>query len=86
MKQLTIKDIFDMVNKLWKNGNGMNYQDIMALPIYLGNDDELNGIHNGWCVDFLDRNDKSEDMKDMLEMIDSSYGNTSVKDKGILIS
>lgn len=84
MKQLTINDIFDYVNKLTKKG--MNFKDIMALPIYLGNDDELNAIHNGWCIDLLDRNDKSEDMTYMLELIDSSWGNTEVKDKGILIS
>lgn len=84
MQQLTINDIFDYVNKLAKEG--MNFKDIMALPIYLGNDDELNGIHNGWCCKMIDSNDKSEDMQYLVEMINENYSNKKLNDKGILIS
>lgn len=84
MKQLTINDIFDYVNKLTKKG--MNFKDIMALPIYLGNDDELNGIHNGWCITLLDKKDLSEDTQYFISMINGDYGNTELKGVGILIS
>lgn len=40
-EQLKIKDLENLINKL-KEKYPDNYKDI---PIYLGNDDELNGIH-----------------------------------------
>jgi len=84
MEQLKINDIFEFVNILQKQG--MNYKDIMALPIYLGKDDELNGIHTGWCINLLDTNDKSEDTQYFVEMINEDYANNKLTGKGILIS
>lgn len=82
MEQLTVKDIFDCVNRLQKRG--MNFMEIMELPIYLGNDDELNGIHNGWCCELLDKNDV--DSQFAVELINEDYATSELKDKGILIS
>lgn len=84
MKQLTINDIFNCVNELQKSG--MNYKDIMALPIYLGNDDELNGVHNGWYCELIDSEDKDEDMQLIVDLISQDYATTELKGKGILIS
>ena len=42
MKQLIIKDIFDAVNQLQKSG--VNFNDIMKMPVYIGNEDEINEI------------------------------------------
>jgi len=82
MKQLVVKDIFDCVNRLQKSG--MNFNDIMELPIYLGNDDELNGIHNGWYCSTIDSNDEEDSW--LIEMIDEDYATTTLNGKGILIS
>ncbi len=82
MKQLVVKDIFDCVNRLQKSG--MNFNDIMELPIYLGNDDELNGIHNGWYCNTIDSNDEEDSW--LVEMIDEDYATTTLNGKGILIS
>ena len=84
MKQLVVKDIFDCVNRLQKRG--MNFNDIMELPIYLGDDDELNGIHNGWYCEMIDSNDTDEDIQYIVDMIDEDYATTTLNGKGILIS
>ena len=84
MKQLKIIDIFNLVGKLQRNG--MNFQDVMNLPLYLGNDDELNGIHNAWFCQLVDKNNNDEDMKYLVDMINEDFGTTELKDKGILIS
>lgn len=84
MKQLIINDIFDLVNELTKKG--MNFQDVMNLPLYLGNDDELNGIHNAWFCQLVDKNGNDEDMQYLVDMINEDFGTTELKDKGILIS
>ena len=82
MKQLVVKDIFDCVNRLQKRG--MNFCDIMELPIYLGNDDELNGIHNGWYCELINSDD--EDDAGVISMIEEDYATTTLNGKGILIS
>ena len=82
MKQLVVKDIFDCVNRLQKRG--MNFVDIMELPIYLGDDDELNGVHNGWYCELIDSNDV--DSEGVIELINDNCGTTQLNGKGILIS
>ena len=82
MKQLKVQDIFNLVNKLHKGG--MNYFDVMELPIYIGDDDELNGVHCGWYAELIDTKDKDSDY--VVEMINESIGNHKLKDKAILIS
>lgn len=84
MKQLIINDIFNLVEELIKKG--MNFQDIMNLPLYLGNDDELNGIHNAWFCQLVDKNNNDEDNQYLVDLINRYYGTTELKDKGILIS
>ena len=84
MTPLKIKDLTNLIIRL-KN-NGMTLNEINELPIYIGNDEELNGIHTAWFVEKVDRNDNDEDNKYFIEMIDENYGNVKLKDKGILIS
>ena len=79
MNQLTLKKIYDVANELIKRG-----EDLNDYPVYLGNDDELNGIHNGWYINLLDVKDK--DCADLIEMIKEDYFTTNLKNKGILIS
>lgn len=79
MNQLTLQAIFDVALELIKNG-----EDLSKYPIYLGNDDELNGIHNGWYVNILDV--KDDDCTDFIGLIEEDRCTTDLKDKGILIS
>ena len=79
MNQLTLKKIYDVANELIKRG-----EDLNDYPVYLGNDDELNGIHNGWYINLLDVKDKY--CNDLIEMIEEDYCTTNLKNKGILIS
>jgi hypothetical protein len=79
MNQLTLKAIFDIALQLLEQG-----EDLEQYPIYLGNDDELNGIHNGWYVNILDV--KDENCTDFIELIEEDCCTTDLKDKGILIS
>lgn len=84
MEQLKIKDILDLVLRLEKSG--MSLTNIRELPIYLGDDDELNGIHNGWIIDLIDSEDDDEYNAYLIELINKNYGTTQLKGKGILIS
>ena len=79
MSQLTLKNIYDLANRLLKKG-----EDLSQYPIYLGDDDELNGIHCGWYTNILDVNDK--DSQGFIEMINEDCHCIELKNKGILIS
>ena len=82
MKQLTMGVILNLVSNLKKEG--MTIKEIMELPIYLGNDDELNGIHTSWYVQPIDPN--KEDDADFVELINEDHHNIEIKGKSILIS
>ncbi len=82
MEQLTLGDILKFVGVLKKSG--MNTTEIAALPIYLGNDDELNGIHCGWYTNLVDVN--NEEDADLVQMINEDGHNFEIKDKALLIS
>lgn len=83
MKQLVMGDILNLAAALQKE-EGMTVKEIAQLPIYLGRDDELNGIHTAWYVQPIDPN--SEDDADLVEMINEDYCNIKIKNKAILIS
>lgn len=85
MEQLTLGDILNFVKEL--KANGMTDKEIKALPVYIGDDDELNGIHCGWCTSLVDADDKDEDNMYVIEMINDNFGNHKLeKGKAILIS
>lgn len=85
MTQLKLGHILGLVNELKKQG--MSTTEIDNLPIYLGDDDELNGIHTAWACDVIDSNDtEDEDNKWLVEMINDNYGNIKIKGKAILLS
>ena len=84
MDQLTINDILALCARLRQKG--MIMEEIKALPIYLGNDDELNGIHTGWALDFVDSNNTTEDDEWMVEMINERSGNIKLDGKAVVIS
>ena len=85
MEQLTLGDILNFIKEL--KANGMTDKEIKSLPIYLGDDDELNGVHCGWYTNLLDAEDKDEDNVYLVEMInDSLWRDKFEKGKAILIS
>ena len=86
MGQLTIGDILAMIRRL--KDKGMSLKEIGALPVYLGDDDELNGIHCGWALDVVDADNKDDEGNMYLvEMINERSGNIELeKGKAILIS
>lgn len=86
MEQLTLGDILNFVTML--RADGMTMTEIRALPIYLGDDDELNGIHCGWYTNLVDA-DNTEDKDNIytVELINDNWGNYKLeKGKAILIS
>lgn len=84
MDQLTIGDILTLVKKL--KDSKMSWEEIRNLPIYLGDDDELNGIHCGWALDIVDINDADEDNVYLVEMINEDRNNIKLDGKAVLIS
>lgn len=86
MKQLTLGNILGFVKEL-KDG-GMSAKEITSLPVYLGDDDELNGIHCGWYTNLVDADDtENEDNVYTIELINERRGNIKLeKGKAMLIS
>jgi hypothetical protein len=86
MEQLTLGEILKFAKEL--KANGMTDKEIKALPIYLGDDDELNGIHCGWYTDIIDTDD-TEDMNTigLIDLINDNRCNIKLETgKAILIS
>ena len=82
MKQLKLGDILKLVAQL--RDSGMSAKTISALPIYLGQDDELNGIHTGWYINLIDSDEESD--ADFIELINEDRCNIKLEGKAILIS
>lgn len=82
MSQLKMGDILNLAAALQKEG--MTVKEIALLPVYIGDDDELNGIHCAWYAEPVDPN--NEDHADLVELINERHGNYEIKGKAILIS
>ena len=80
--QLTMNHILAFCAEL--RAKGMTMEEIKELPIYLGNDDELNGIHCGWYTNLVDINNPED--ADLVELINEDRCNIELKGKAILIS
>ena len=79
MGQLNLQNIFDVCMQLKQDGENLaDYQ------VYLGKDDELNGIHTGWYTNILGTGGDSDET--FLGLIDEDCCNAEFKGKGILIS
>ena len=50
MQQLTLQDLKELIQDLEK----MNI-DLSKMQVYLGDDEELNGVHNAWNITLLDK-------------------------------
>lgn len=79
MKQLKLGEILDFVKALKEEG--MTDKEIKSLPVYIGDDDELNGIHCAWYTNLVDADDtEDEENVYIVELMDLEKG------KAILIS
>ena len=81
MEQLKVKDIINTIERLRKKG--MKFDKIMELPVFIGDDDELNGIHCAWYCETL--NKKDEDDQGVIDLIEMR-GLDFDEDVGVLIS
>lgn len=84
MEQLRLKNIVALYVEL--RNKGMSEEEVLNLPIYIGNDDELNGIHTAWYCEKLDSEDKNENMNYLVELINEDCHNKKLNGKGVLIS
>lgn len=85
MDQLTMGNILAFCAELKQKG--MTMEEIKALPVYLGDDDELNGIHCGWYTNLVDANDtEDEDNAYTVDLINDNRCNIKLNGKAVLIS
>lgn len=81
-EQLTLENIYNVCKQLKLKG-----YDLSKLRIFLGNDDELNGVHNAWFCELVENNGAEED-DIVVDLINQDYGNYHIdkNEKFILIS
>lgn len=82
--QLKVKDILKIIAELDET---METEDILNLPVYIGDDDELNGIHCAWFRQVIDAN--NEEDADTFELLNECFPYEDVeleKGKAFLIS
>ena len=82
MKQLTLGQMLDFAAELRREG--MPLEEFRNMPIYLGDDDELNGIHCAWYTNVIDPSNPED--ADFVEMINEDRCNIKIEGKAILIS
>lgn len=83
MEQLKFKDLLNLYLQLCKK---YDLKEVLEMPVYLGDDDELNGVHCGWYCNLVNAKSKDKGDKYLVEMINQTAGNFELKDKAILIS
>ena len=80
--QLTMEKILNVALAMKQKGI-----DLSKIKVFLGNDDELNGIHNAWYCELITNNGQ-EDNDFIVDLINEDYNNNKVEknEKFILIS
>ena len=81
-EQLTMEKILNVALAMKQKGI-----DLSKIKVFLGNDDELNGIHNAWYCELITNNGQ-EDNDFIVDLINEDYNNHKVEkdEKFILIS
>lgn len=81
-EQLTMEKILNVALAMKQKGI-----DLSKIKVFLGNDDELNGIHNAWFCELITNNGQ-EDNDFIVDLINEDYNNNKVEkdEKFILIS
>lgn len=80
--RLKMDDILGLCGKLMAQGISMD--EIKEMPVYIGDDDELNGIHTAWYAQLVDAN--SPEDEGYVELINEDRHNIQIKGKAVLIS
>lgn len=79
--QLTMQSILEVALKLEEQG-----LDLSKIRVFLGNDDELNGVHNAWYCELVE-NDGEEENNCIVNLINENIdGYVEDNEKFILIS
>ena len=79
--QLTMQSILEVALKLEEQG-----LDLSKIRVFLGDDDELNGVHNAWYCELVENNGEEEN-NCIVELINENIGNNvEENEKFILIS
>lgn len=79
--QLTMEKILNVALAMKQKGI-----DLSKIKVFLGNDDELNGIHNAWYCELIENNGEEEN-NCIVELINENIGNNvEENEKFILIS
>ena len=79
--QLTMQSILEVALKLEEQG-----LDLSKIRVFLGNDDELNGVHNAWFCELVENNGEKEN-NCIVDLINENIGNNvEENEKFILIS
>ena len=81
-EQLTMEKILNVALAMKQKGI-----DLSKIKVFLGNDDELNGIHNAWYCELITNNGQ-ENNDFIVDLINEDYNNNKVEkdEKFILIS
>lgn len=81
-EQLTMEKILNVALAMKQKGI-----DLSKIKVFLGNDDELNGIHTAWYCELITNNGQ-EDNDFIVDLINEDYNNNKVEkdEKFILIS
>lgn len=80
MGQLQIRDLEELIENLKKKYPN----DYKNITIYIGDDEELNGVHSAnWCEE-INENDETDE--DIIEMINDNAGDIKFNKKAVLIS
>ena len=68
-EQLTMEKILNVALAMKQKGI-----DLSKIKVYLGNDDELNGVHNAWYCELVENNGEEEN-NCIVELINENIGN-----------
>lgn len=82
-KQLTVGDILRLIAKK-KAILGLTDEEVNKIPIYVSDDDELNGIHTAYNAIVITTDD--EDCEDLIQLIEDNCLNKKVEGLSILIT
>lgn len=82
--QLTLGEVLKVARYLKRQG--LSQKEVNEFPIYIGNDDELNGIHTAWYVQTISPNSNDTDDQYYEEMINQDCCNIKLTRDSILIS
>lgn len=83
MDNLTVGTILKRIKEL-KKEKGLTDKQISEIPVFIGDDDELNGIHTAWYAQGIEKS--NPDDSEFFSMIGDRSGNVEPAKLSFLIS